>query len=277
MVSGPSGAGKSTILSRVLEEMGNLRFSVSHTTRAPREGETEGVQYHFVDRPTFEDMRDRGLFLEWAEVHGELYGTSRAEYDRAATDGVDLLLDLDVQGAAQVRKAFPDAVTVFILPPSYTELERRLRGRGAENEGNFRRRLQAAGEELSLYRAVRLRDRQRRPRPQRREPQGHHPGRALPHQPRRAPGAENPGDVSPEQGEMTSMTHLILPKDVDSKFRFITVAAQRAKQLQNGAKPRVEARSRKPTRIAMQEVLAEAVSWEIRDEMPPAAAVPVEA
>jgi guanylate kinase len=151
VVSGPSGAGKSTILSRVLEEMGNLRFSVSHTTRAAREGETEGVQYNFVDRPTFEDMRERGLFLEWAEVHGELYGTSRAEYDRAAKDGVDLLLDLDVQGAAQVRKAFKDAVSVFILPPSYTDLERRLRGRGAENEGNFRRRLQAAGEELTLY------------------------------------------------------------------------------------------------------------------------------
>jgi guanylate kinase len=152
VVSGPSGAGKSTILSRVLEEMGNLRFSVSHTTREAREGETEGVQYNFVDRPTFEDMRERGLFLEWAEVHGELYGTSRAEYDRALTDGVDLLLDLDVQGAAQVRKGFADAVSVFILPPSYTDLERRLRGRGAENEGNFRRRLQAAGEELTLYR-----------------------------------------------------------------------------------------------------------------------------
>jgi guanylate kinase len=151
VVSGPSGAGKSTILARVLEEMGNLRFSVSHTTREAREGETEGVQYNFVDRAIFEDMRDRALFLEWAEVHGELYGTSRAEYDRAAVDGVDLLLDLDVQGAAQVRKAFKDAVSVFILPPSYTDLERRLRGRGAENEGNFRRRLQAAGEELTLY------------------------------------------------------------------------------------------------------------------------------
>ena len=151
VVSGPSGAGKSTILARVLEEMRNLRFSVSHTTREAREGETDGVQYNFVDRPTFEDMRDRKLFLEWAEVHGQLYGTSLAEYDRAAQDGVDLLLDLDVQGAAQVRESFSDAVTVFILPPSYTDLERRLRGRGAENEGNFHRRLQAAGEELTQY------------------------------------------------------------------------------------------------------------------------------
>jgi len=152
VVSGPSGAGKSTILARVLEEMRNLRFSVSHTTREAREGETEGVHYHFVDRPTFEKMRDRKLFLESAEVHGQLYGTSRVEYDRASADGVDLLLDLDVQGAAQVREAFPDAVSVFILPPSYTDLERRLRGRGAENEGNFHRRLRAAGEELLLYR-----------------------------------------------------------------------------------------------------------------------------
>jgi len=152
VVSGPSGAGKSTILSRVLEEMRNLRFSVSHTTRAPREAETDRVQYYFVERESFEDMRSRGLFLESAEVHGQLYGTSREEYDRAGADGVDLLLDLDVQGAAQVRRAFADAVTVFILPPSYTDLERRLRGRGAENEGNFRRRLQAAGEELTQYR-----------------------------------------------------------------------------------------------------------------------------
>ncbi len=152
VVSGPSGAGKSTILLRVLEEMRNLRFSVSHTTRAPRDAETEGVQYYFVDRRTFEDMRGRNLFLESAEVHGQFYGTSREEYERAAADGVDLLLDLDVQGAAQVRRAFADAVSIFILPPSYTDLERRLRGRGAENEGSFHRRLQAAGEELVQYR-----------------------------------------------------------------------------------------------------------------------------
>ena len=118
VVSGPSGAGKSTILTRVLEEMRDLRFSVSHTTRASREAETEGVQYYFVDRPTFEDMQARDLFLESAEVHGQLYGTSRKEHERAGEDGVDLLLDLDVQGAAQVRRAFVDAVSVFILPPS---------------------------------------------------------------------------------------------------------------------------------------------------------------
>ncbi len=152
VVSGPSGAGKSTILARVLMEMDNLRFSVSHTTRGAREGETEGVQYHFIDRTAFEDMRVREQFLEWAEVHGQLYGTSLAEYGRATEEGVDLLLDLDVQGAAQVRRAFEDAVTVFILPPSYRDLERRLRGRGGVDDETFHRRLRAAGEELSLYR-----------------------------------------------------------------------------------------------------------------------------
>lgn len=152
VVSGPSGAGKSTILARVLKEMEHLRFSVSHTTRAPRDGEREGADYYFVPRPEFERLRDESGFLEWAEVHGQLYGTSLMEYERAQKEGVDLLLDLDVQGAEQVRKQFPDAVSVFILPPSYEALERRLRDRGSDDETSFRRRLWAAGEELQLYR-----------------------------------------------------------------------------------------------------------------------------
>ena len=181
VVSGPSGAGKSTILARVLEEMRNLRFSVSHTTRATREAETEGVHYHFVDRATFEAMRGRKEFVESAEVHGQLYGTSRAEYDRATADGVDLLLDLDVQGAAQVRQAYPDGVSVFILPPSYTDLERRLRRRGAENEGNFQLRLRTAGE-LLLLPPVRYAIINDDLDQSVESPQMHHPG-ALPHQP----------------------------------------------------------------------------------------------
>ena len=203
-------------------------------------------------------------------MHGELYGTSRTEYDRAVRDGVDLLLDLDVQGADQVRQKFADAVTVFILPPSYADLERRLRGRGPDDEASFQRRLAVAGEEMSHFRkydyaivnedleasvedlktvirAARLRTS------------------------RVAETAEKIlSTFQTRQGEMREMSQaqLILPKDVDSKFRFITVASQRAKQLQNGAKPRVETKSRKPTRVAMQEVLAGAVSWEVRDEVP---------
>ena len=152
MVSGPSGAGKSTVLARVLAEMDRLRFSISHTTRGPRPGEQEGVQYFFVAEERFRELRQQGAFLEWATVHGQLYGTSLGEYERAVRDGVDLLLDLDVQGAAQVRLKFPDAVSVFILPPSYDALERRLRDRAADSDRSTERRLAAAAEELPLFR-----------------------------------------------------------------------------------------------------------------------------
>ena len=151
-MSAPSGAGKSTVLDYVLKEVAGLRFSVSHTTRAPRPGETEGVHYHFVDRVAFESMKNAGGLLEWAKVHGELYGTGRAELETARREGLDLLLDLDVQGAAQVRVAIPDAVSIFLLPPSYEALEKRLRGRGADDEATIERRLERAAEEVQLYR-----------------------------------------------------------------------------------------------------------------------------
>jgi len=151
VVSAPSGAGKSTVISRVLRELGGMRFSVSHTTRVPRGDEKEGVDYHFVDGPAFEMLRDENRLLEFAEVHGNLYGTAMTELVRAREEGVDLLLDLDVHGAAQVRQRLPDAVTVFILPPSYPELERRLRGRGQDDEETIERRLAAAGRELGAF------------------------------------------------------------------------------------------------------------------------------
>ena len=152
VVSGPSGAGKSTVLNRVMAELPELRFSVSHTTRIPRSGEKDGVEYHFVSRREFERLISEGAFLEWAEVHGEMYGTARSEYDRAEREGVDLLLDIDVQGADQVRQKFDDAVTVFVIPPSYQDLERRLRGRGPDDEASFQRRLAVAGREMSHFR-----------------------------------------------------------------------------------------------------------------------------
>ncbi|HEY6555284.1 MAG TPA: guanylate kinase [Vicinamibacteria bacterium] len=151
VVSAPSGAGKSTVLSRVLREVEGLRFSVSHTTRKPRPGESDGVEYHFVERSAFEDLREQGALLEWAVVHGELYGTSWFEYERAQQEGVDLLLDVDVQGAAKVRARMPDAVGVFVLPPSFAALEERLRGRGPASEENIRRRLRAATDEVGHH------------------------------------------------------------------------------------------------------------------------------
>jgi guanylate kinase len=151
VVSAPSGAGKTTILARVLRDLGGIRFSVSHTTRAPRGVERDGVEYHFVDPAAFASLREAGGLLEWAEVHGNLYGTSVAEIERASAAGVDILLDLDVQGAAQVRSRIEDAVTVFILPPSYEVLERRLRGRGQDDEATIRRRLAVAGREIDAF------------------------------------------------------------------------------------------------------------------------------
>lgn len=151
VVSAPSGAGKSTVVMRLLSEMPGLRFSVSHTTRPPREGERDGTDYHFVDRATFDRLREEGRLLEWAEVHGNLYGTGLAECEKARRENVDLLLDLDVQGAAQVRERMAEAVTVFILPPSYDVLERRLRGRGQDDEATIRLRLAAAGREIHAF------------------------------------------------------------------------------------------------------------------------------
>jgi guanylate kinase len=151
VVSAPSGAGKTTIVEHVLQELPGLRFSVSHTTRAPRSGEQEGVDYHFVDRAAFGRLRDESKLLEWAEVHGNLYGTARFELEAARAEGKDVLLDLDVQGAAQVRERVPGAVLVFILPPSYQELEQRLRRRGQDDAATIERRLAAAAREIGAF------------------------------------------------------------------------------------------------------------------------------
>ncbi|OQX19429.1 MAG: guanylate kinase [Desulfobulbaceae bacterium A2] len=149
VVSAPSGAGKSTLLGRVMPLLPALGFSVSHTTRAPRPGEQSGREYHFVSRDEFLALRDQqpAGFLEWAEVHGNLYGTSRAEVEGRLAAGQDVILDIDVQGARQLRGLLP-AVFIFIAPPSAEELSRRLRGRGTEAEETVRLRLANARQEL---------------------------------------------------------------------------------------------------------------------------------
>ncbi len=151
VVSAPSGAGKSSLVSAMLAEDKRLALSVSFTTRPPRAGEVNGREYHFVDDETFEKMLGRGEFLESAEVHGNRYGTSRKWIGESRAKGLDVVLEIDWQGARQVRKAFPDAISIFILPPPpvLPELERRLRGRGQDTEEAIQRRLQDAREEIS--------------------------------------------------------------------------------------------------------------------------------
>jgi guanylate kinase len=150
IVSAPSGAGKSSLVKAALAEDKRLTLSISFTTRPPREGEVNGREYHFVDRKTFEAMLERGEFLESAEVHGNRYGTSQKWITEARAKGLDIMLEIDWQGAQQVRKTFPDAVSIFILPPSpaLKELERRLRGRGQDSEQDIQRRLRDAREEI---------------------------------------------------------------------------------------------------------------------------------
>jgi guanylate kinase len=150
VLSAPSGCGKTTILTQVMRDLPGLTFSVSHTTRQPRPGETDGVQYHFVGKDVFTAILNRqpSGFLEWAEVHGNMYGTSVDEVERHRLAGHDVILDIDVQGAAQVRQR-TKAVTIFIAPPSLAELERRLRGRRTESEATIALRLNNARKELA--------------------------------------------------------------------------------------------------------------------------------
>lgn len=148
IVSAPSGAGKTTLVKMLLERDTGIGLSVSYTTRAPRPGEVDGREYHFIDVPTFLAMRDRGDFLENAEVHGNYYGTSRRWIVEQMAAGQDILLEIDWQGAQQVRGLFHGSIGIFVLPPSVEELERRLRGRGQDSADIIARRVAAALSEM---------------------------------------------------------------------------------------------------------------------------------
>lgn len=148
MVSGPSGAGKGTVVRKALERRPGVLLSVSVTTRPARSGEREGVDYRFISVQEFRAMADRGELLEWAQVYGDLKGTPRAPVEDAVASGRDVLLELDIQGAQAVKRAMPDAVLVFIEPPTLDDLAARLRGRGTEDAGSLSRRIKAAYEEV---------------------------------------------------------------------------------------------------------------------------------
>jgi guanylate kinase len=151
VLSAPSGAGKTTLVKALLARDPSLRFSVSYTTRAPRPGETDGKDYCFVDRARFQQMMSQGEFLEHAEVFGNRYGTSRAQVESLRSNGHDVLLEIDWQGARQIRTNAPDCRTVFILPPSVGELERRLRSRATDSEEVIRRRLGQALDDIAHW------------------------------------------------------------------------------------------------------------------------------
>jgi guanylate kinase len=151
VVSAPSGAGKSTLVDGALKSLDRLKYSISYTTRKARGAERDGVEYYFVGEAELVDMRDRGEFLESAEVHGCLYGTHRASIERMVNEGSDVILDIDVQGARQILSQLPEAVTVFVLPPSREILESRLRMRNLNDPDDLERRLKNAAPEVMLY------------------------------------------------------------------------------------------------------------------------------
>lgn len=149
VISGPSGSGKTTLVTRVLSNVENLRFSISYTTRPMRAGEVRGEHYEFVPREEFQGMIERDFFAEWAEVHGNFYGTPRADIQKWIETGVDVILDIDVQGAKRLRGVFDDAVFIFVVPPSVEILEQRLRDRKSEEDGDISIRLGIVKEEVA--------------------------------------------------------------------------------------------------------------------------------
>ena len=148
IISGPSGVGKSTVLRQLFEGRDDLYFSISATTRAPREGEEDGVHYHFITIPRFQELIEAEALLEYAEYVGNFYGTPKKFVDRAMNEGKDVILDIEVQGALQVKSKRPDTVRIFIAPPSWEELERRLTGRGTDSPEKVQKRLLRAKAEL---------------------------------------------------------------------------------------------------------------------------------
>ena len=148
VVSAPSGAGKTTLCQRLVSVDDGLRYSISYTSRPPREGEVHGRDYNFVSRPVFEEMIEQGRFVEWAEVYGNLYGTAREEVEGPINAGFDLLFDVDIQGGRKIKAAFSEAVLIFVAPPSLNELANRLKRRNKDSEEILQMRLKESKEEL---------------------------------------------------------------------------------------------------------------------------------
>lgn len=149
IMSAPSGAGKTTLCKELMQTFPDIKFSISCTTRQIRAGETDGIDYHFISKNQFKKIADEGGFAEWAEVHGELYGTTVSELKKAGSEGFDLILDIDWQGARQIKEKLSGGVYIFIHPPSLDELEKRLKKRGKDSDETIKKRLSNAKEEIS--------------------------------------------------------------------------------------------------------------------------------
>jgi guanylate kinase len=151
VISAPSGAGKTTLCQKLREVVPDVKFSVSYTTRKPRAGEVDGVHYSFVDEDEFRAMIAEGEFVEWAQVHGNFYGTSKRRIEDMVNEGFDVILDIDVQGGRQIKEHFPDSILIFVLPPSMDELKKRLTGRMSDAEDVIKKRLKNAIDEIREY------------------------------------------------------------------------------------------------------------------------------
>jgi len=151
VISAPSGAGKTTLCKALTDSLENLRHSISYTTRKPRPGEIDGREYYFATEERFQDMVRAGDFAEWARVHSNLYGTSRRVLDEMRTEGIDVILDIDTQGAKQIKEKYRESVFVFIMPPSLEILEERLRNRNSDDEDEIRKRMRRARDEIKDY------------------------------------------------------------------------------------------------------------------------------
>jgi len=150
IITGPSGTGKSALCKELIGRISNLRFSISHTTRAPRGRERDGVHYHYTDKATFEQMIEQGRFAEWTQIHRNYYGTSHDEILQASESGQDLILEIEGDGATQILKQYSNAVSIFVLPPSFDELRRRIEGRGEDAQDEIDRRMANAAAEMKF-------------------------------------------------------------------------------------------------------------------------------
>ncbi len=284
IVSAPSGSGKSTLVSELFKVVKHLDFSISYTTRPPRGSEQNGKEYFFVTKDQFEAMIKADEFLEYANVFGNYYGTAKRFLRDAEARGNDLLLDIDVQGAQQIKQRLPEAVSIFILPPDREKLEWRLRNRGLDSEEVIRRRLDTARREIENYskydyilvnerleqatdelKAVVLAERILRsgatPSPEELRLLGMAQAIRLDQARERVqPILESFGARAAEVS-LWGRESMKLIEGFDSNYRYILVAARRARQLQGGAPPVIETISRKPCRIAQDEIRAGKVKW----------------